>query len=194
MQNAKPISTPLVAHFKLSATLSLKTNDDPDYMSRVPHCSVVGYLMYVMVCSRPDLSNFVSAVSRYIENCIQEHYKEIQWIFRYVHGSADICLQFGKNRDRVIGYYDSYFAEDHDKRRSLTSYVFTICGCAILVNVDNVEFEDANVENLILKFNAQGCMPYNTEISRAIWNIPLTRQPSPQPKYAARVGVSGSTM
>ncbi|KAF3643691.1 hypothetical protein FXO38_20505 [Capsicum annuum] len=39
--------------------------------------------------------------------------------------------RFGRNRDGVIGYVDSDFAGDHDKRRSLTGYVFTIGGCAI---------------------------------------------------------------
>ncbi|KAF3616691.1 Ubiquitin carboxyl-terminal hydrolase 20 [Capsicum annuum] len=38
---------------------------------------------------------------------------------------------FGRNRDGVIGYIDSGFAGDHDKRRSLTGYIFTIGGCAI---------------------------------------------------------------
>ena len=51
MQNAKPVSTPLAAHLQLSATLSPKTDDERDYMSRVPYSSVVGSLMYVMVHS-----------------------------------------------------------------------------------------------------------------------------------------------
>ncbi|PHT55204.1 Retrovirus-related Pol polyprotein from transposon TNT 1-94 [Capsicum baccatum] len=38
---------------------------------------------------------------------------------------------FGRNRDGVVGYIDSDFAGDHDKRRSLPGYVFTIGGCAI---------------------------------------------------------------
>ncbi|PHT93290.1 hypothetical protein T459_01172 [Capsicum annuum] len=63
MQNTKPISASLAAHFKLSATLSPKTDDERDYMSRVPYSSVVGSLMYMMVCSRPELFNVVSAVS-----------------------------------------------------------------------------------------------------------------------------------
>ncbi|KAF3617481.1 plasmodesmata callose-binding protein 3 [Capsicum annuum] len=35
-------------------------------------------------------------------------------------------------------------------------------------------------------------IPYNSEIPRAIWNPPLTRRGSLQPKCAARVGVSDS--
>jgi hypothetical protein len=39
-------------------------------------------------------------------------------------------LQFGRTREGLIGYVDSDFAADLDKR-SLTGYVFTIGGCAI---------------------------------------------------------------
>ena len=73
IQNAKPISTPLVAHFKISSSLSLKSKDDVDYMSRVPYSGVVGSLMYAMICSRQDLSYVVSVVSRYMANLNKEH-------------------------------------------------------------------------------------------------------------------------
>ncbi|KAG8483801.1 hypothetical protein CXB51_022649 [Gossypium anomalum] len=99
MQSAKPVSTPLVAHFRLSSALSPQSDDEIEYMSHVPYSSAVGSLMYAMVCSRPDLSYAVSA--------------------------------FGRIEDGVIGYVDVDFAGDLDRRRSLTSYVFTIGGCAI---------------------------------------------------------------
>ena len=35
MQNAKPISTPIAAHFRLSSALSPQSKDDVDYMSKV---------------------------------------------------------------------------------------------------------------------------------------------------------------
>ena len=73
----------------------------------------------------------VSVVSRYMANPEEEHWKAVQWIFRYLHGSSDICLYFGGMRDGVIGYVDSDFAGDLDKRRSLTGYAFTIRGYAI---------------------------------------------------------------
>jgi hypothetical protein len=40
-------------------------------------------------------------------------------------------LQFGKSRDGLVGYVDSDYAGDLDKRRSLAGYVFTIGGCAV---------------------------------------------------------------
>jgi hypothetical protein len=57
MHNAKPVSTPLAPHFKLSAKQCAESNDDLEYMSKVPYSSVVGSLRYVMVCSHPSLSH-----------------------------------------------------------------------------------------------------------------------------------------
>ncbi|KAG8474805.1 hypothetical protein CXB51_031510 [Gossypium anomalum] len=106
-------------------------DDEIEYMSHVPYSSAVGSLMYAMVCSRPDLSYAVSAVSRYMANPGKEHWKAVQWILRYLRGTTDVCLQFGRTEDGVIGYVDADFAGDLDRRRSLTGYVFTIGGCAI---------------------------------------------------------------
>ena len=131
MHDAKPVSTPLAAHFRLSSDLCPQSDYDIEYMSRVPYSSAVGSLMYAMVCSRPDLSHALSVVSRYMANPGKEHWKAVQWIFRYLRGTSSACLQFGRSRDGLVGYVDSDFAGDLDRRRSLTGYVFTIGGCAV---------------------------------------------------------------
>ena len=100
-------------------------------MSQVPYSNAVGCLMYAMVCSCLDLSYVVSAVNIYMANPGKEHWKTVQWIFRYLRDSIDVCLHFGKTRDGVVRYVDFDFAGDLDKRRSLTGYVFTVGGCAI---------------------------------------------------------------
>ena len=107
------------------------SDDDIEYMSRVPYTSAIGSLMYAMVCSRPDLSHALSVVSRFMANPGKEHWKAVQWIFRYLRGTSSDCMQFGKSRDGLVGYVDSDYAGDLDKRRSLTGYVFTIGGCAV---------------------------------------------------------------
>jgi hypothetical protein len=40
-------------------------------------------------------------------------------------------LQFGRTRNGLVGYVDSDFAADLDRRRSLIGYVFTIRGCVV---------------------------------------------------------------
>jgi ATP-binding cassette subfamily B (MDR/TAP) protein 1 len=131
MHNAKPVSTPLAAHFRLSTALCPESDDEIEYMSRVPYSSAVGSLMYAMVCSHLDLSHALSVVSRFMANPGKEHWRVVQWIFRYLRGTSNACLQFGKFRDGLVGYVDSDYAGDLDKRRSLTGYVFTIAGCAL---------------------------------------------------------------
>ncbi|KAG8481491.1 hypothetical protein CXB51_026341 [Gossypium anomalum] len=126
MRSAKPVSTPLAAHFRLSSALSPQSDDEIEYMSHVPYSSAVGSLMYAMVCSRPDLSYAVSAVSRYMANPGKEHWKAVQWILRYLRGTTDVCLQFGRTEDGVIGYVDADFAGDLDRRRSLTAEYMAI--------------------------------------------------------------------
>jgi hypothetical protein len=131
MHDAKSVSTPIAPHFKLSAEQCPSTDEYFEYMSRVPYSSAVGSLMYAMVCSRPDLSYAMSLVSRYMANPGKEHWKAVQWIFRYLRGTSNACLKFGKTDEGLVGYVDSDFAADLDKRRSLTGYVFTLGGCAV---------------------------------------------------------------
>ena len=40
--------------------------EEREYMTHVPNASTVGSLMYAMVCARPDLSQVISMVSKYI--------------------------------------------------------------------------------------------------------------------------------
>eukprot|EP00253_Pinus_taeda_P025921 PITA_25921 len=68
MNNVKPVSIPLASHFKLSSNLCPNTDEEKDYMSRIPYANVVGCLMYAMVCTRPDISHAVGVVSRYMTN------------------------------------------------------------------------------------------------------------------------------
>ena len=89
MQNAKAVSTPIAPHFKLSAAQCPSTDEETEYMSRVPYSIAVGSLMYAMICSRPDLAYAMSLVSRYMSNPGKEHWKSVQWIFRYLRGIVD---------------------------------------------------------------------------------------------------------
>jgi hypothetical protein len=87
--------------------------------------------MYDMVCSCPNLSYAMSLVSRYIANPDKEHWNVVKWIFRYLRVTSNVCLQFGRTRKGLVGYVDSDFAADLDKKKSLTGFVFTSGGRAV---------------------------------------------------------------
>jgi hypothetical protein len=94
MNNAKPVSTPLSPHFKLSDKRCAESDDGLEYMSKVPYSSDVGSIMYAMVYSRPDLSHAMSVVSRYMDNPGREYWKVVKSIFIYLRGSSNACLCF----------------------------------------------------------------------------------------------------
>ena len=50
-------------------------------MVRVPYASVVGSLMYAMLCTRPDICFAVGMVSRYQSNLGPVHWQAVKRIF-----------------------------------------------------------------------------------------------------------------
>ncbi|KAH9649806.1 hypothetical protein KPL70_026120 [Citrus sinensis] len=100
-------------------------------MSRVPYASAVGSLMFVMICTRPDIAQAVGAVNRYMANPGGEHWITVKRILRYIRGTSDVALCYGGLEFTVRGYVDSDFAGDLDKRKSTTGYVFTLAGAAV---------------------------------------------------------------
>ena len=127
--DSKPVSTPLAPHLKLSSQLSPKTDEEREYMAKVPYANVVGSLMYAMVCTRSDISQAVSVVSRYMHDPGKGHWQAVKWILRYIKNTVDIGLVFEQDKSLgscVVGYCDSDYAGDLDKRRSTTGYLFTL--------------------------------------------------------------------
>ncbi|XP_070025855.1 secreted RxLR effector protein 161-like [Nicotiana sylvestris] len=112
--------------------MSPKDEVEQEYMSRVPYANAVGNLMYEMVCTRPDISQAIRVISRYMHNPGKEHWQAVKWILRYIHNTVDVGLVFEQEDNQsVVGYCDSDFASDIDKRRSTTGYVFTFARASV---------------------------------------------------------------
>jgi hypothetical protein len=126
MQNEKPVSTPLAIHFKLTKEMCPKTQEEIEYMFRVPYSSAIGSLMYAMVCTRPYITHVVGVVSRYMKNPCKEHWEAIKLILRYLRGTTTHALCFGGSNIVLQGYVDSNMEGDKYSRRSTIGYVFTI--------------------------------------------------------------------
>jgi len=127
--DTKPVSTPLAPHLKLSSQLSPTTDEEREYMAKVPYANAVGSLMYAMVCTRPDISQAVSVVSRYMHDPGKGHWQAVKWILRYLQNTVDVGLTFEQEESHgqcIVGYCDSDYAGDLDKRRSTTGYLFTL--------------------------------------------------------------------
>ena len=85
-----------------------------------------------MVYTRPDIAYVVSLLSRYMSNPGRDRWEALKWILRYLKGTTDFGLIYQRKQTTiglVEGYVDSDYAKDMDERRSITGYLFTVCGC-----------------------------------------------------------------
>ncbi|KAL5812783.1 hypothetical protein ACOSQ3_027733 [Xanthoceras sorbifolium] len=131
MQDAKPVSTPLGIHFRLSKEQSPKTEEERTHMAKVLYASAIGSLMYAMVCTRPDIAQAVGAVSRYMNNPGKIHWEAVKWILRYLRGTTNKTLCFKGGDTTLTGYVDADLAGNVDIRKSTTGYVYTLGGTAV---------------------------------------------------------------
>ncbi|KAG9453307.1 hypothetical protein H6P81_006211 [Aristolochia fimbriata] len=100
--NTKPVSTPLAPHLKLVASYLQQTDEEREYMATVPYANAVGSLMYAMVCTRPDISQAVSVVSRFMHDPGKGHWQAVKWILRCLQNTVDVGLAF--ERDESLGH------------------------------------------------------------------------------------------
>jgi len=131
MDNAKPVSTPLGNHFKLSKDQSPQIELECGYMDKIPYASAIGSLMYAMVYTRLDIAHAVGVVSRYMSNPGKQHWEAVKWIMRYLKGSSETCLTFTAGGLKLEGFVDADLAGDVDSRKSTTGYVYTLGGTVV---------------------------------------------------------------
>ena len=64
----------------------------------------------------------------------KNQWKAVKRVLRYLQSTTDLGLTFRKSEKLVsTGYCDAIWAPDHDNRRSVTGYCFTLnnTGCAV---------------------------------------------------------------
>ena len=118
MADAKVVSTPMGAHFKLTSLIDEIGSVDPGV---IPYSSDVGSVMYAMIGTRPNVACSTGLVSSFTSRPGEMHYG--------VKGSRELNLVFTKGSNlEVQGFCDSDHVADQDKRRSISGYVFTVGG------------------------------------------------------------------
>ncbi|XP_059635711.1 secreted RxLR effector protein 161-like [Cornus florida] len=107
--------------------------DDEDLLSpEVPYLSVIGALMYLLNCTRPDRVFSVNLLARYSSAPTRRHWNEIKHILRYLCGTIDIGLFYSKEpNSQLIGYANAGYLFDPHKAHSQIGYVFTCDGTVI---------------------------------------------------------------
>ena len=100
-------------------------------MGQLEYSRVIGSLMYVMTCTRPDIANAVGRLSRFTSNPNQEHWKALIKLLRYLRYTVDYGLHCTKYPAVLEGYSDANWISDSSSTKSTSGYIFVLGGAAV---------------------------------------------------------------
>ncbi|CAI5932637.1 unnamed protein product [Closterium sp. NIES-64] len=121
---SSPQATPLSTRHSLSALPS-----DESVEPSGPYPELVGCLMYLMTCTRPDLAYPLSILARYVApgRHRPEHMAAAKRVLRYVCSTSGMGLVLGGRRRVVLtGHADASWADDQATLRSSQGYTFSL--------------------------------------------------------------------
>ncbi|CAI7789522.1 unnamed protein product [Closterium sp. NIES-53] len=121
---SSPQSTPLPTGHSLSAPPLDEFVEPSD-----PYPELVGCLMYLMTCTRPDLAYPLSLLAHYVAPGSHQnvHWDAAKRVLRYLCSTSGIGLVFG-GRARVVltGHADASWVDDLATQRSSQGYTFSL--------------------------------------------------------------------
>ena len=125
LTDCKPKATPL------SPSIKLSLDGEPLDRDQFGYSELVGSLLYISVCTRPDITHAVGMLTRGMSAPTVTYWQAAKGVVRYLAGTMDFGITFGSGPSGLTGYCDSDFAGCVNTRRSTCGYVFVLHGGAI---------------------------------------------------------------
>ena len=101
----------------------------------LPYMRLIGSLLYLMTCTRPDIAYAVTTLSRFMSKPKYSHWIAALHVVRYLKGTIRYGITYNRLEDqkyRLTAFSDSDWASnDLEHRRSMTGYVLFHCGAPI---------------------------------------------------------------
>ncbi|CAI7908284.1 unnamed protein product [Closterium sp. NIES-54] len=123
-RHSSPQSTPLPTCHSLSAPPS-----DESIELSGPYPKLMGYLMYLMTCTRPDLAYPLSILAHYIapERYRPEHWEAATRVLRYLCSTSGMGLVLGgRGPVFLTDHADASWVDDLATQRSSQGYTFSL--------------------------------------------------------------------
>ncbi|KAL0434586.1 UNVERIFIED_CONTAM: Retrovirus-related Pol polyprotein from transposon TNT 1-94 [Sesamum radiatum] len=98
---------------------------------QIEYSRIIGSLMYIMNCTRPDIAYAVNKLSRFTSNPSKNHWKGLIRVLRYLKYTSNYGLHYTRYPAVLEGYSDANWISDSKDTKSTSGYVFTIGGGAV---------------------------------------------------------------
>lgn len=125
LKDCNPVKNPI----EKDTTLVTDSRDCPGH----PYRELLGSLMYLMLCVRPDICYAVGYLGRFQQKPQDVHWQMLKRIVRYLKGTKALVLKFKPRNNEVplTGYADADWASDKTDRKSVSGYVFEVYGSVV---------------------------------------------------------------
>ena len=84
MDLSKKGFVPIVYEKHPSKSMCPKILKEKERMKLIPYAFAIGSIMYIMLCTRPDVSFSLSVTSRYQSNCGEKYWAAVKIILKYL--------------------------------------------------------------------------------------------------------------
>ena len=123
MADCAPCTTPMLIDPPTKEDCPV-TDEDKQAMSEVPYRSAIGALMYLSVCTRPDIARAVNRLAKFVINPGQAHWKAVKRVLRYLQHTKEHGLKL--TADDGVGlnaYVDASWGDPDQDRKSTTGFL-----------------------------------------------------------------------
>lgn len=125
MQECKSVGTPVDVNSKL-----VKAVEAEEAVEQQQFQSAIGSLMYLSVCTRPDIAYAVCNLAKHTSKPTSVHWTALKRVLRYLQGTVDYGILY-QDSGECIGFSDADWAGDISDRKSTSGYLFMISGGAV---------------------------------------------------------------
>ena len=158
MSDCKPTKTPVSP----GNCLVKATEDEEALDQQSSYQSLVGSLMYLATCTRPDIAYAVGTLAKFSSKPNQTHWVAAKRVLRYLKGTSNLGIIFkGDEPERCKAYSDADWAGDKDDRKSTSGYLFQIASGPVSwrsKKQDTVALSTAEAEYVALSSATQECV------------------------------------
>ena len=162
MEDANTADTPIDTT-PLTALMSPQTDTEKEEMRGVPYRELIGSLLYLARCTRPDIAFAVNSLSRFSTNPGRSHWTAAKRVLRYLKGSKNRAVVYERGGAPTIhGFSDADWAGRREDRRSTSGYVYYMANGPIAWNT-------ATQKSVSLSTHEAETMAASTAASEGIW-------------------------
>ena len=123
-KDCSPVATPFNPTYKL-------TQNSGRPIAQLEYAKVIGYLMYAMTSTRPDIAFAVGKLSRYISNLSKFHWHVICQVLKCLNKTQDYGLSYLSYPSVIEGCSDASWITNKEDYASMSGWVYLLGGGAV---------------------------------------------------------------